>query len=112
MTESDTAALIKWSVIGVGIYLAYQAIKGTANIAVNAASAAGSSVADAAQFLLGNGIAQPGETYDVTMPDGSVQTLAYGSLIGSGLPAVGTGTQIGTGNSIADSLGAGESAGG
>jgi hypothetical protein len=76
-------------------------------------------VADAAQFVLGTGIAQPGEVYTVTMPDGSVQTVPYGQLpiaaqanAPTTLSPVGTGMQIGTGNQILDSISAGAAAGG
>lgn len=114
MNEHDTAEILKWGLIGFGAYLLYKAISGAANVVVNATSAAGSSLADAAQFILGNGIAQPGEVYTVTMPDGSIQTVAYGDLpnAAAGLPAATTGMQIGTGNSILDSLSQGASGGG
>lgn len=46
----------------------------------NAQATAASSVADAAQSIFGNGIAQPGGSYQVTMQDGSVQTVPYGQL--------------------------------
>jgi hypothetical protein len=120
-----TTDWLKYGFLAGAIYLVYKAVKGTAAIVVNAQQAAGSTVADAAQFLLGNGIAQPGNTYEVTMPDGSVQTLAYGMLPNNpgvtgaaaafqqtSLPPATTGTQIGTGNAIEDALSQGASGGG
>lgn len=105
--------LIFFGLIAFGAYLLYRTFTGVKSIAVNASQAAGSSAADAAQYLLGNGLAQPGQVYSVTMPDGSIQTVAYGSQPGAGpLPASGVGTTIGSGNDIADALNAGLAAGG
>jgi hypothetical protein len=108
-----------WALIAVGVYLIYKTFTGAKTVLVNAQQAAGSTLADAIQFVVGTGQAQPGEVYTVTMPDGSVQTVAYGQLpIAAGitnasqLPAAGTGMQIGTGNSILDSISAGAAAGG
>ncbi len=119
MNEHDTAQILKWGVIAIGGYLLYKTFVKAKNVIVDAREAAGSSLADAAQFILGNGIAQPGEVYTVTMPDDSVQTVAYGQLpIAAGitsasqLPAAGTGMQVGTGNAIADALSQGASGGG
>ena len=114
MNEHDTAQILKWGLIGIGGYLLYKTFIATKNVVVNAQQAAGSSLADAAQFILGNGIAQPGEVYTVTMPDNSVQTVAYGDLpnAAAGLPPATTGMQIGTGNYILDSFSQGASGGG
>jgi hypothetical protein len=111
-----------WITIGlvaVGAYFLYKYFISAKNVIVDATQAAGSSLADAAQFVLGTGIAKPGEVYSVTMPDGTVQTVPYGQLpISAGitnasqLPAVGTGLQIGTGNPILDAISAGAAAGG
>src|SRR5271168_5038019 len=79
-SDRDIEIYVQWGLIAFGVYLLYQFFNGTKNVLVNATSAAGSSLADAAQFVLGNGIAQPGQVYTVTMPDGSVQTVAYGQL--------------------------------
>ena len=111
--------VLKWALIAGGAYLLYRTFIATKNVIVDATQAAGSTLADAAQFVLGTGIAKPGEVYSVTMPDGSVQTVPYGQLpIAAGitsasqLPAAGTGLQIGTGNAILDALSAGAAAGG
>jgi hypothetical protein len=69
-----------WGAVAVGVYFIYKTFIGAKNVVINAQSAAGSSLADAAQFILGTGKATPGTTYDVHMPDGSVQTVAYGQL--------------------------------
>jgi hypothetical protein len=118
-SASDIGTYIKWGLIAVGIYFLYKMFTGTKNVLVNAQQAAGSSLADAAQFVLGTGIAKPGEVYTVTMPDGSTQTVAYGQLpIAAGitnasqLPAAGTANQIGTGMTILDALSQGASGGG
>lgn len=109
--------VVKWGLIAVGAYLLYRAFTSAKNVIVNAQEAAGSTLADAAQFVLGTGIANPGEVYTVHMPDGSVQTVAYGQLpvaagIVAPLPAAGTGMQVGTGNAILDALSQGASGGG
>lgn len=51
----------------------------TAAIA-NAPAAAASGIVDIAEGLFGSGIAQPGQSYTVTMADGTVQTVPYGQL--------------------------------
>jgi hypothetical protein len=76
--ESDTALVI----VGVGIaaYLLYQLVKGGASAVAAATDSAGNAVANAAESILGTGKAVPGGTYQVTMPDGTVQTVPYGQL--------------------------------
>lgn len=72
-----------WLILGgvvIGGYYLWKKFNAAKTVVINAQQAAGSSLADAAQFLLGNGIATPGTTYDVHMPDGSIQTVAYGHL--------------------------------
>jgi len=86
--QSDDVKTVFYLALGAGaVYLAwkaYQTVAGAASAAATAASAAqdtaASSVADAAQAILGTGIAQPGQSYTVTMPDGSVQTVPYGKM--------------------------------
>jgi hypothetical protein len=110
----DTNTLLVWGGIAVAAFLIYKLFSGAKNVLVNAQSAAGSSLADAAQFVLGSGQASPGEVYTVTMPDGTVQTVAYSQLPNAAtpLPSATTGMQIGTGNAIADALSQGASGGG
>ena len=110
----DMNTLLVWGGIAVAAFLIYKLISGAKSVLVNASQAAGSSLADAAQFVLGSGQASPGEVYTVTMPDGSVQTVAYSQLpqAAGALPPATTGMQIGTGNSIADALSQGASGGG
>jgi hypothetical protein len=76
--QTDTALVV----VGVGVlaYLVYQLIKGAGGAVASATAAAGSAVADAAGALTNYGLAQPGGTYDVTMADGTVQTVPYGQL--------------------------------
>jgi hypothetical protein len=76
--ETDTALLV----VGVGVvaYILYQVLKGGAAAVSAATESAGSAVADAAGALTNYGAASPGGTYDVTMADGTVQTVPYGQL--------------------------------
>jgi hypothetical protein len=83
--SDDLKSLFYVALIGGGAYLAYQAYlsimagAGKVGSAVaSGASAASSSVADTIQTIVGDGIAQPGGTYTVTMADGSVQTVQAG----------------------------------
>lgn len=88
MSSDNVKALFYLALIGGGAYLAwllYQSLTkagsavGTA--VTNAQASAASSAADLAEALLGtNQPAQPGQTYTVTMQDGSVQTVPYGQL--------------------------------
>lgn len=75
---SDTEGWVGLALIGVGIYLLYELI----TKAPSAAAAAGAAAVDAAENagLINYGRAQPGGTYQVTMPDGSVQTVPTGQL--------------------------------
>ena len=75
---SDTEGLVELVLVGVGVYLVYQLVKAAPNAAANA----GAAVVDAAENagLINYGKASPGGTYQVTMPDGSVQTVPYGQL--------------------------------
>jgi hypothetical protein len=76
--DAETALVI----VGLGVvaYLIYQAVKGGAAAVGAATSAAGSAVADAAGSITNYGRAVPGGTYNVTMADGTVQTVPYGQL--------------------------------
>lgn len=95
---SDTEGFVTLAVVGVAAYLVYQLLKKAptpdtiASAAVDAAENAG---------LINYGKASPGGTYDVTMPDGTVQTVPYGQLPN---PA-GAGIQSGT--PIADAFSSG-----
>src|SRR5271155_5600561 len=86
---------ITWALIAAGVFIIYKMFSSAKTVLVNAQQAAGSTLADAIQFVAGTGIASPGEVYSVTMPDGSVQTVPYGQLpvAGAPLPPVGIGTQ-------------------
>jgi hypothetical protein len=76
--ETDTALVLV--AIGVGGYLLYQLIKGGTSAVSAATDAAGNSVANAVESVFGTGLATSGQTYQVTMPDGTVQTVPYGQL--------------------------------
>lgn len=95
---SDTEGFVELALVAVGVYLVYQLVKS----APSATAAAASAVADAACGITGACTpAQPGQTYQVTMADGSVQTVPYGQLpnpAGAGI----TGTASDT---IADAYG-------
>jgi uncharacterized protein HemX len=84
--KSDDLKTVFYLALGVGgIYVGwqiYQFLKAARDKAGQAQDAAASTVADAAQALLqtNSGIATPGGTYQVTMADGSVQTVPYGQL--------------------------------
>src|SRR5208282_4125281 len=85
--SDDIKALLYLALIGGGAYLAYQgyqaiiaALNKVGTGVSTAAAAASSNVADTVQSIIGNGIAQPGGTYTVTLADGSVQTVPYGQL--------------------------------
>ena len=83
MKLEDTESLLLIGAVGIIGYLIYKAAgvgTAAANSVANAASDLSSSIADEAQSILGNGLAQPGGTYTVTMQDGSVQTVPYGQL--------------------------------
>ena len=76
-TISDTENFVTLALVGVGAYLVYKFLtsipppSNIASAALDAAENAG---------LINYGRAQPGQTYQVTMPDGSVQTVPYGQL--------------------------------
>lgn len=111
---ADINTLFVWGALAAGAYFIYKSFVGTKKVLVDAQQAAGSTLADAAQYVLGSGIARPGEVYSVTMPDGSVQDVPYGQLprAAGNQPAMGVGMTIGTGNPILDSLIVGEMGGG
>ena len=97
--ESDTVWIL--AAVGVGGYLLYQLIKGGASAVSAATDAAGNSVANAVESVFGTGQAVPGGTYQVTMADGTVQTVPYGQLPN---PA-GAGIQGSASDTIADAYG-------
>jgi hypothetical protein len=76
--------LVVGGVIIFALYVLYQKLKAGATAGAAAVGTAfsntSSGLADAAQSVLGTGIAAPGGTYTVTMADGSVQTVPYGQL--------------------------------
>ena len=84
MKSDDIKSLMYLGLLAAGAYLAYQAYlwitKQALPAVTTAAATASSGVADVAQSIFGTGIAQPGQTYTVTMPDGSIQTVPYGQL--------------------------------
>jgi hypothetical protein len=115
---TDINTFLMWGAFAVLAYFIYKTFTGTKKVLIDAQQAAGSTVADAMQAILGSGQAKPGEVYEVTMPDGSVQTVPYGQLPtapgapAAPFPAMGPGMTIGTGNAILDSLTVGETGGG
>lgn len=75
--KDDTEAVLGLALLAGGIWLAYKIYQGlgvAGTAIVNAQQAAGSAVAD----LIPTHIAQPGETFSVTMPDGTVEQVPYG----------------------------------
>ena len=70
MNESDTATLIKYGVIGVGIYLIYKAVNGVANVG-NPLAPVGTSVGGALFNFLNPNAAGSAATLTATLPNGS-----------------------------------------
>lgn len=82
---SDMEGFVEIAVVGVGLFLGYklfQAIKTGAGVVGAAVGAAQQSAGSAVADLFPNNIVTPGsgQTYTVTMPDGSTQQVVAGQL--------------------------------
>jgi hypothetical protein len=75
---SDTEGLVTLALVGVGAYLLYQLVTKGPSVPAAIASAGLDAAENAG--IINYGKASPGGTYDVTMPDGTVQTVPYGQL--------------------------------
>jgi hypothetical protein len=98
--DAETAVVVAFA--GIAAYLIYQAWKGAGNVAAAAGEGVVNTLENAG--VINYGLAKPGQTYNVTMPDGSVQTVPYGQLPS----AAGGGIQSNTPISDAFSSGFGE----